>query len=192
MRTRLIPTSLLTLSLALVGTTATVAQDAPELEPEVTYSTGSVSGEIAAFIPPADEVINDGLRQMWGRSIVGVPVEMGDPRVSGQLSFVANGAGQDFENGFTNIESRTYRLENEGGVWTGSGSAVLAVSDEEALIDMETAVLVGEGDYDGLVAYLYAEPTEDNRAFEIVVVQGEPAALPEPVSATAIADATAG
>jgi len=190
MRTRLFPTSLLTLSLVVAAPMAVMAQDATELAPEVTYSTGSIAGEIVGFVEPQEESPAEGLRQMSGWSIVGVPIEMDDPRVSGQLTVVANVTGQDFENGFANIETRTYRLENDGGVWTGAGTSALAVTEDEALLDMESAVLVGEGEYDGLMAFLFAEFADGNRSFEAVVIEGTPAPAPAPVAATAIADAT--
>ena len=191
MRNRLIPTSLLTLSLALAGTSATLAQDAPELEPEVPYVTGSVTGDIAGVVEPTEAFPAEGLREMRGLSIVGIPVLMDDPRLSGFLTFSANGSGQDFDNGFINIESRTYRLENPGGAWTGNGNYALAVTEDENLLDMESAVLIGDGDYAGLTAFLFAKFDDGNRAFEAVVIEGAPAPLPDPVPATAIEDLAA-
>jgi len=191
MRTRLIPASLLTLGLALAAPAAIFAQDAPGLAPDVAYSTGSLVGEAADSVEPEEEFPAKGLRQMRGWSIVGIPVEMDDPRVSGLLTIVANGSGQDFENGFANIESRTYRIENDEGTWTGAGNYALAVRDDEALIDLETAILTGEGEYDGLTAFLSIEFTGGNRNFEAVVVEGAPAPVPDPVPATAVEDAAA-
>ncbi|MEX1295046.1 MAG: hypothetical protein AB1Z67_02635 [Candidatus Limnocylindrales bacterium] len=190
MRNRTLPTSLLALSLALAGTTSALAQDAPELAPEVTYSSGSISGEIVGFIEPTEAFPAEGLREMRGWSVVGVPIEMDDPRVSGLLTIAANGTGQDFENGFANIETRTYRLENDGGVWTGSGAQTIAVGEDELLIELETALLTGEGDYDGLIAFFISTVADDERVFEIVVVEGELAPAPDAVSATAVQDAT--
>ena len=190
MRTRLFPTSLLTLSLVIAAPMAVMAQDATEPMPELSYSVGSIKGEIAGFLEPQEELLDGGLREMRGLSIVGIPVEMDDPRLSGQLTFVSNGSGQDFEDGFANVETRTYRLENDGGVWTGAGTFALAVTEDENLLDMETAVLIGEGEYDGLMAFLFAEYADGNRSFEAVVIEGTPAPAPAPVAATAIADAT--
>jgi len=184
MRTRLIPTSLLALSLALAASTAVVAQDDSDLVPEVAYSTGSISGEIAGFVAPTEEFGAGGLIEARGVSVQGIPVQMDDPRVSGLLTIVGNGTGQAFGNGFASIESRTYRLENDGGAWAGYGSAIQAITEDEALMDMETAVLAGEGDYEGYTAFLLAEFVDDNRAFEIVVVGGEPAPAPDPVPAS--------
>ena len=188
MRTRLIPTSLLTLSLALAGTAAVAAQDAPELQPEVAYFTGTINGDIAGGVPPQEEFLAEGVRHMRGWSLVGVPIELDDPRVSGQLTFVANGSGQDFQNGGANIESRTYRLENEGGAWTGSGNSVTAGTPEGPLMDLETAILVGEGGYEGLTAFFYSEGTEQGRDFRAVVVATDAPPAPDPVSPTAVED----
>lgn len=192
MRTRLLPTSLLTLSLALAGTTAMSAQGGSDLEPEVTYSTGSIAGEVAGFVEPQEEFPAAGLREMRGWSVVGVPVEMDDPRLSGRLTIAANGTGQDFQNGGANIESRTYRLENDDGVWTGSGTQVFAVGDDELLIELETAVLTGAGEYVGLTTYFISEVGDEGRVFKAVVVEGAPAPAPDPVAATAIEDVAAG
>lgn len=191
MRTRLLPTSLLTLSLALAGSTAAMAQDAADLEADVAYATGTIVGDIAGGVPPQEEFPAEGLREMRGWSLVGVPIELDDPRVSGQLTFVANGSGQDFQNGGANIERRTYRLENEGGVWTGSGNSVSAGTQDGPLMDLETAILIGEGGYEGLTAFFYSEGTESGRDFRAVVVATEAPPAPDPVSATAIEDLAA-
>lgn len=191
MRTRLLPTSLLTLSLALAGTTAVAAQEDVAAEGTDFYATGSIVGEAAGFIEPTEEMPTEGVRQMRGLSIVGFPLEMSDPRVSGQLTFVANGSGQDFERGFANIESKTYRLENDGGVWTGSGQAVDSGTEDGPLLVLESAVLTGEGGYEGLTAFLYSEWANDTREFQIVVIENEVPPAPEPVPATALEDAAA-
>jgi hypothetical protein len=188
MRTRLLPTSLLTLSLALAGTTAVTAQDATQLEPEVAYATGTLDGDLAGSVPPQEEFPAEGLREMRGWSLVGIPIKLDDPRVSGQLTFVANGSGQEFQNGGANIERRTYRLENEDGAWTGSGNAVSAGNEDGPLMDLETAILIGEGDYEGLTAFLYSEGSEQGRDFRAVVVAVDAPPTPDPVSPTAVED----
>ena len=164
-----------------------MAQDDADLEPEVAYSSGSISGEPAGFVDGTEE-LTDGLRQAAGWSVVGIPIEMDDPRVSGQLTFVANGSGQDFDDGFAKIESKSYRLENEDGAWTGSGDAIVAVTEDVPLMDLETAVLVGDGEYEGLLAFFFAEFGGDERTFEIVVIEGERPPVPDPVSAPAVED----
>ena len=79
-----------------------------------------------------------------------------------------------------------YRLENADGVWTGNGTAAFALGDDEPLIDRESAILIGEGAYDGLTAYFYAENVDDDILLEAFVIEVEPAPLPEPVSVTAL------
>lgn len=188
MRTRLLPASLLTLSLALAAPAAIMAQDATVLEPEVAYSTGTLSGDPVGEVPPQEEFPAEGLRHMRGWSIVGIPIELDDPRVSGQLTFVANGSGQDFQNGGANVERRTYRIENEGGTWTGSGNSVSAGTQDGPLMDLETAILTGEGDYEGLTAFYYSEGNGQGRDFQVVVVATEAPPTPDPVSPAALED----
>jgi hypothetical protein len=191
MRTRLFPTSLLTLSLALAGTATALAQDTSADKAGDFYSTGAAVGEMAGVVEPTVETPTDGVRQMRGLSLVGIPIEMSDPRVSGQLTISANGSGGDFEHGFANIESRTYRLENDGGVWTGSGQAIESGTEDGPLLSLETAILAGADGYDGLTAFMFTEGVETGRDLQIVVIENEVPPAPEPVPATALEDAAA-
>ena len=184
--TRLLPSGLLTLSLAIAAPAAMTAQEAPDDASDVTFVTGAVNGDPARFVPPAEETRDEGLVRVRGFSVVGIPVELDDPRLSGQLTFVANGSGQEFDNGVASIEYRTYRLENADGVWTGTGTAAFALGDDEMLIDIESAVLTGEGAYEGLTAYLLAESVDDDILLEAFVIELEPAPMPDPVSVTAL------
>lgn len=190
MRTRLISTSLLTLSLALAGTAAATAEDTTSKAADF-YSTGAIVGDLVGVVEPTEEQLADGVRQMRGLTLAGIPIEMSDPRVSGQLTFSANGSGQDFEHGGANIESRAYRLENDGGAWTGSGQFVNAGTEDGPLLSVDTAILTGEGDYEGLTAFLLSEGVETGRDFQIVVIGTEAPPAPDPVSATAIEDVAA-
>jgi D-alanyl-D-alanine carboxypeptidase len=184
--TRLLPSGLLTLSLAVAAPAAMTAQDAPGEASDVSFVTGAVNGDPARFVPPAEETRDEGLVRVRGFSVVGIPVELEDPRLSGELTFVANGSGQEFDNGVASIEYRSYRLENPDGVWTGTGTAAFALGDGEPLMDIESVVLTGEDAYEGLTAFLLAENVDDDIVLEGFVIELEPAPWPEPVSATAL------
>ncbi len=120
---------------------------------------------------------------MRGLVIIDIPVEFGDVRLSGLMTIAANGAGQEYADGFATLESRTYRIVNEDGAWAGSGDYILAVVEGSSpLIIQESMVLTGEGDYEGLVAYVFIDFANQEPELEAVILEVERAPLPEPVS----------
>lgn len=74
---------------------------------EVAYATGSVTGEPARFVPPTEETTVEGIATMLGQQRFGIPIELTDPRLTGLLSHTSNGAGQEFADGWGQIETRT-------------------------------------------------------------------------------------
>ena len=174
---RTIRISLLAASLTLAIPLATFAQGPVQSDEDVAFGTGMVTDGPADVVSPT-EAFDGSTRQMRGLQLSGLPLEMSDPRLSGMLSIAANGSGQDFANGFVNIESRTYRIENESGAWTGDGDFVLAVADDEPLMEQETMVLVGEGGHAGLLAYVFVEFGPEGPQFEAVVIENDVAPAP--------------
>jgi len=106
--TRAILPGLLAVSLTVALPAAVAAQDAETEASEVTYTTGSVAGEPAQVVPPTHEEWVDGIATMRGFQVIGIPIELADPRLSGLLSFTANGSGQEFANGYGQIEERMW------------------------------------------------------------------------------------
>ena len=183
MRTRLLPSSLLSLSLVLAVPAAMTAQEAPAEPGDVTAITGTVSGEAAKVSHPHEELVAPGMFEMQGLEFIGLPIEASDPRLTGQLALHANGAGQEFTNGFAAVESRTYRLENADGAWAGSGSRVFAFGDDGPLMDRDSMTLVGEGDFEGLLAHVAIDWTEASPTIEGIIVEGQLPPQPDALAA---------
>jgi hypothetical protein len=174
------------IAVVAVGLVAASAVGAAAQDPEsstrsVAYTTG-FAGSPVSFVEPTEESVPGG-RQMRGLGYIDIPVNFSDARLAGLMSISANGAGQDFADGFANLESRTYRITNDDGAWTGSGDYIVAGGSEPpGFIEQESVVLTGDGAYDGLVAYLFIEFTSGNPELEAVILEVERAPYPEPVA----------
>ncbi|MGD8684127.1 MAG: hypothetical protein PVG27_09285, partial [Chloroflexota bacterium] len=77
------------------------------------------------------------------------------------------------------LESHAWRLENDGGAWVGTGTSMEARSSAGPLMLQETVLLVGEGGYDGLIAFVTVDFL-DEVPMEAVIVGVE---APPPASA---------
>jgi hypothetical protein len=166
----------------LAGSAIGVAAQGEESEaPRVAYTTGT-SGRPADIVEPIEESVPLG-RQMSGFRLIDIPVEFSDARLSGLMTLSANGAGQDFADGYASLESRTYRIVNDDGAWAGSGDYIVAgVSDSSPFIVQESMVLTGEDAYEGLVAFVFIDQNSGQPILEAVIVEGERAPFPEAVS----------
>ena len=123
---------------------------------------------------------------MEGLELHGIPIEMSDPRISGNLSMHAQGAGGGpfGEDGFVNFDMKTFRIDNDGGSWEGEGVYLwVAEGEDEIAVDVETMLLTGSGDYDGLYAYVVTDWLNDEPKIRGIITSLEPAAFPEPVPA---------
>lgn len=158
------------------------AQDEdPEVQ-SVPYATG-IAGQPRSAIDPTQRVTPDGELQIRGLQLGDIPVQLSDPRLSGRLTISSNGAGRNFPDGHARIEPRTYRIDNNGGGWSGAGERVLAFSVRQPtpLINHESMILQGEGGYAGLVAYVFIELAGATPELQAVVLQVEMAPLPDPI-----------
>jgi hypothetical protein len=75
-------------------------------------------------------------------------MEMSDPRVSGTGTGTWN---QDWYPGDIGISWGTYRLENEGGAWSGTFTSA------DGTPTVSSGFLVGEGGYEGLTYYWHQD-----------------------------------
>jgi hypothetical protein len=180
-----------TVSLLLGLTAAVAAQDETPDVQSVAYSTGT-AGDPSEVVDPTQLAAPDGELQLRGLQLIDIPVRFTDSRLSGLLSISSNGAGRAFADGHARLEPRTYRIDNDDGSWTGSGERILAVSVRapKPLINHESMVLLGEGSYDGLVAYVFIELANVAPELEAVVLDVEVASLPEPIPAEESLDLT--
>ncbi len=93
----------------------------------------------------------------------GTLVEASDPRLSGSYDYVANGNMQnDGMPDYGAVESRSWRMENDGGAWTGTSTYVDVgdgIDGRPAMV-AEASILIGEGGYEGLIAILDRDARE--------------------------------
>ena len=192
MKTRYVLIVALAISmLGSLGVGAAAQEDASELRTHV-YSAG-IAGDVPETIQGTQVLADDGQFQLRGLELIDIPVRFSDDRLTGLLTIASNGAGRNFSDGHARLEPRTYRIDNAGGSWTGEGERILALSLRESspLINHESMVLFGEGDYEGLVAYVFIELANRAPELEAVVLEIEMPPLPEPVPRRSRDDITA-
>ncbi len=144
-----------------------------------TYVTWE-SGEPASV---TEGVFDAEAGEMRGIRIDGVPLEASDPRLSGVAYFVINGnIESNTETGAT-VESRSYRIVNDEGAWTGTSTYVDAADitgeDPQMLLINEAGVLIGEGAYEGLIAISYSDYLEADHQGEAVILRISAPPAPE-------------
>ena len=171
----------------LAGSSVGVSAQEAEEFPPLVYFSGVATG-------PPDRVVEPTVTEgelgwtMEGLELYDIPFEMSDPRISGSLSMLGQGAGGGpfGEDGFVNFDMKTFRIDNDGGSWEGEG-VLLSVreGEEEVRVDMETMLLTGSGDYDGLYAYVFTDWLNDEPQIRGIITSLEPAAFPGPVPAPA-------
>lgn len=90
-----------------------------------------------------------------------IPFEMSAPRISANLSFFGQGPGGGplGEEGFANFDSKTNRIDNDGGSWEGEGVYFWVNDGEGDQVDIETVLLTGAWDYEGQGGYDPTSPT---------------------------------
>ena len=182
--------SVLTIGLLAGSAVGVAAQDeeaAAEDPTGASYFTGQLDTEGGEVTAEPVETIVDGILEGRGVVIENEAIETSDPRVTGSLSRVLNANIHnvgEFEQVL--FETNAWRIENDGGAWSGQGSALIhgaaGLADDERT-DFDTVVLTGEGGYDGLTAYILADWTEDPPVIEGAVFPGEAPPFPEMASA---------
>ena len=164
----------------MVGSSMGVtAQDEEPGTASAAYATGTIGWPPAEIVEPKVEQVPGGNDER-GLMLIDLPVEFSDPRLSGMLTISGNGTTREFEDGRAWIESRTHRIVNDDGAWAGSGYLVRATSDELGIgIDQESMLLVGEGGYEGLIAYVFLDaPPEGESKWEALILKAEQPPLP--------------
>jgi hypothetical protein len=188
MKTRLgVATTWLTIALLTGSAIAVSAQDdAADVDlTTTTFVTGTL-GELEQTEGVFSEEGN--VSQGRGYSWAG-PIETDDPRLTGLVTIVSNGAIRldDGAYGQVDLRSSEYRIENDDGAWAGPATAFSYPLDggvrESGQISQDTVVLTGEGSYDGLTAYLVIDYTVVPATLEGTAFAGEMPPAPEPVSA---------
>ena len=149
-----------------VGVTA--QEEAAELSTPA-YVTWQVTGDPVLV---AEATFDEDAGEMRGL-VQSAPVEASDPRLSGQYYFAINGNVQN--NGSPDygvLESRSWRMENDGGAWTGTSTYVEAgdgTGDGPAAMIAEAGILIGEGGYEGLIAVFDSDYREGNQGDGVIL-----------------------
>jgi hypothetical protein len=156
---------------------AVTAQDASSGAAFVTGTVGAstVIGEPASTIAGGVENVRGLVREG--------PIEMSDSRLTGLLvrvlNFTVHPTGSE---GAALLQTDLWRIENDGGSWSGPSTAFSGLGElpSEVTADLETVVLTGEGEYDGLSAYLVADWTPETGAdVQGAIFTGEMPPVPE-------------
>lgn len=123
---------------------------------------------------PTCEFIGGDMMQCQGEAWTPDITEVSDPRLDGEVTLSVN---TNKWPGQPNLANLTYRITNEDGSWQGSFPSIY---EGKAAPVTAGVVLVGEGDYEGLYAWMDAS---DWSAVSGVVFSYPPPEAPAPPSA---------
>ena len=185
--------SILAIGLLASSAVGVAAQD--EEAAGVPTGPASFSGTYEGTWPPLNEGTNtfvDGL-ELFRDQVFADSIETTDPRLTGSVLQAQNTDVHDVSgrDQFVAPRSVNWRIENEGGAWTGQGYELHgwgADDPHQEAFGVTVLMLTGEGDYEGLSAYLMVDwstwsedtlPTVDG-----AVYPGEAPPFPEVPSAT--------
>jgi len=160
-----------------VGVSAQDEEAAADVPAGSSYFTGTYTPVGTPVAGGSVTTGPDGLTQMLGEVYAGETIETSDPRVSGSLSRVVNRA--EARPGLWPA-AEAWRLENEGGSWTGQGTSLVHSVEGIKPSSWVTMVLSGEGVYEGLTAVVLVDRIQVPHAVEGAVIAGEPVPVPEP------------
>lgn len=148
--------ALATTSIAVAMARSDAEADADAVDP---MAPAWVTGTIPFVGSPMGrtEISTDGgVTRRWNEGWTRMRAEMSDPRLSGEMISLWNNDIYDVPGSESmSVGSGIYIIENDGGRWA-SESSYLARETGGSLGDTvsDAAVLIGEGGYDGLMAYL--------------------------------------
>ena len=178
------------LILALLGSSAVMAQEA---DPSAAASAvPAASPAVPAAAPEGPVVVTGTLECLTaGTDAAASPAagatvtlhewQASDPRLSGEVA--AEGSWEIYgkpseETGVPDANAQAiYQIVNDGGAWLCEASRLpdpMVPSEEHAL------VFSGEGDYEGLTAYLHIDWSQAPYAFTGLILQGEAPPYAEP------------
>ena len=176
--------SILVIGLLATSAVTIAAQEEGDVD-ELTatsYVTGT-SGDPRQTIPGTDESRGGGLVEHRGYTWADSTVDTDDPRLNGIMNTVANGDTRflDPASGeFTDVQAFSVRITNDEGGWSGQGTALIHGNGSTATTNLDTIILVGDGAYEGLTAYVLIDGTTTPVSLEGTIFQGEMTPFPEP------------
>jgi hypothetical protein len=161
-----------TLSLLLLGGSGVLAQEteeAPAADAPIVV-TGTLECDADAAASDAGSVVNV---HEWAAS---------DPRLAGEATYSGTwqlyGEAQEDVGDPADEAPALYSIVNEGGSWLCEASRAAEQPVGEG--DLHTLVFNGEGDYEGLTAYLHIDWSQAPYVFTGLILPGEEPPYAEP------------
>lgn len=174
---RLRTTLATTIAAALLASSAVAVAAQSDEAAEAAYFTGQIGA--SEVLVEQTETLVDGVTELRGLVRQG-PIETTDPRMTGSLTRVLNTDIHTFSDDVWTVH---YSIENEAGSWSGLATSLAHYppGDPAGVLDLDTVILTGDGDYAGLSAYMLADWTPDVGAdLQGLVFPGEMPPNPEP------------
>lgn len=126
-----------------------------------TFTSGSPVGPTGG----GDTYCDGSTCEARGMVVFGIPIEASDRRASGLLAFAENSDnffyGDDDDYAIHTVTKST-RLANDGGAWSGAGTGARALGDDDWRA-AESTVLTGEGGYEGLTLIMLQYWDDDSQ-----------------------------
>jgi len=162
--------SILAVGLLAGSAVGVAAQDEEAMGASTPVYVTWTAGEPTSTI---DGTFDEEAGELRGLVVQGAPVEASDPRLSGLYYFAANGNVQSGGTpDYGAVESRSWRMENAGGAWTGTSVYVEVgngSADGPPAMVAESGVFIGEGGYEGLIAVLDSDYPEGNGGDAVIL-----------------------
>ena len=136
-----------------------------------------VTGSVVDWrsLSPGERTTEDGVVHIEGVNHAHV-WEASDPRLSGEVTYTGNW-NQYSTDPEMQVESGTYELVHADGRWLGTAPAIVV----GGLDTLDPVVLIGDGGYDGLSAYVLIDwQTNGDPTFSGLIFPGDLPAFPEP------------
>lgn len=157
--------------LLVVSTVGVAAQDGEAVDPPTpAYVTWERVGDVVTLDEGTIDHDGGELRGLFAQA----EVDSSDPRLAGTIYVVMNTNWQETADGFGVLDSRSWRLVNDGGAWTGTTTYVEVAPTSpgmEFAMRRETGMLIGEGGYEGLVYFTTGDYLEGDGNGEGAIFQ---------------------
>ena len=159
-RTRTISISIFALGLLAGSAVGVAAQDAgtDPLAPSAFSGEASVDGPLEAYFDPET-----------GRGVVVIgEFNMDDPRASGTLTQIEDGADIEFGGLHYGGHVSSIRIANDGGAWVGTKRLVRGAGSVGIFNE-----LVGEGGYEGLSLFIFETGDSEGSVSKAFIVPSD-------------------
>ena len=176
MRSRVLArVALATISLVVISTGGLTAQPSDDI-PAVQVSGMVLFAPTDPVEPPTSVTVDGAATKFLGGSAVR-QLDMNDERLSGSQRVVVNQF--DYGTDGSTVAGRI-SIENEGGSWQGTYQGV--IFPHAPGVARHQAVLVGDGDYEGLSAVLHYDSANTDNALDVdgLIFRGEIPDYPSP------------